>query len=156
MNLNLDVKPLHPEQRAIKTIPMLLQPQQLQTQNDIPITKKERNEILSEIFKKQSDLPLLIITKSAISLYSWEEMQSLAGSIRITNCNLNGIGSVNDPRMGIISLSAQCQYCSEIDCPGHFGLIDFRGAIYNPAFIREIVSVIICVCNDCGGLLVTE
>ena len=30
MNLNLDVKPLHPEQRAIKTIPMLLQPQQLQ------------------------------------------------------------------------------------------------------------------------------
>src|SRR5207237_1295910 len=30
------------------------------------------------------------------------------------------------------------------------------GAIYNPAFIREIVSVIICVCNDCGGLLVTE
>jgi len=132
-------------------IPLLAQPE-----NAVTITKKERDEILAETAKKEAELPLLIITKSSISLYSWEDMQRIAGPIRITNLNLDGNGSVNDPRMGVVSLNVSCQYCSQIDCPGHYGMIEFRQPIYNPAYIRECVSVITCVCNDCGGLLITE
>ena len=134
-----------------KPIPVLSQPE-----NAVTITKKERDEILIETAKRQAELPLLTIVRSAISLYSWEDMQRIAGPIKVTNLNLQGNGSVNDPRMGVVSLNVACQYCSQIDCPGHFGLIEFRGPIYNPAFIRETVSVLTCVCNDCGGLLITE
>lgn len=134
-----------------QAIPLLSQPE-----NAVTITKKQRDEILTETAKKEAELPLLMITKSAISLYSWEDMQKIAGPIRVTNLNFQGINSVNDPRMGVVSLNVSCQYCSQIDCPGHYGLIEFRHAIYNPAFIRECVSVITCVCNDCGGLLITE
>lgn len=134
-----------------QTIPLLAP-----AENSVTITKKQRDEILTETAKKEDELPLLTITKSAISLYSWDDMQRIAGPIRVTNLNFNGIGSVNDPRMGVVSLNYSCQYCSQIDCPGHYGLIEFRHPIYNPAFIREVVSVLTCVCNDCGGLLITE
>lgn len=134
-----------------RAIPLLSQPE-----NAVTITKKQRDEILTETAKKEAELPLLTITKSVISLYSWEDMQRIAGPIRVTNLNMQGIGSVNDPRMGVVSLSHSCQYCSQIDCAGHYGLIDFRHPIYSPAFIREVVSVLTCVCNDCGGLLITE
>lgn len=132
-------------------IPLLSQPE-----NAITITKKEREEILAETAKKEAELPPLIITKSSISLYSWNDMLRIAGPIRVTNLNFTGNGSVNDPRMGVVSLNVSCQYCDQIDCPGHYGLIEFRASIYNPAFIREVVSVLTCVCNDCGGLLITE
>lgn len=127
-----------------------------QAENSVNITKKERDEILTETAKKEAELPLLTIVKSNISLYSWEEMQKIAGPIRVTNLLFQGNGSVNDPRMGVVSLNNPCQYCSQIDCPGHYGLIEFRVPIYNPAYIREVVSVLTCVCNDCGGLLITE
>ena len=155
--------PLRPQQQTLtqqqfatgmvtqQTIPLLAP-----AENAVTITKKQRDEILSETAKKEAELPLLTITKSSISLYSWDDMQRIAGPIRVTNLNFNGIGSINDPRMGVVSLNYSCQYCSQIDCPGHYGLIEFRHPIYNPAFIREVVSVLTCVCNDCGGLLITE
>lgn len=122
----------------------------------VTVTKTERDQILSETAAREQELPLLTIVKSNISLYSWEEMQLIAGPIRVTNLNFEGTESVNDPRMGVVSLNVPCHYCSKIDCPGHYGLIDFGIAIYNPCFMREVVSVITCVCNDCGGLLITE
>jgi len=135
----------------IQGIPILSQPE-----NAVTITKKERDEILTETSKREAELPLLTISKSNISLYSWTQMQKIAGPIKVTNLSLQGSGSVNDPRMGVVSLNVACQYCSQIDCPGHYGLIEFRAPIYNPAYIREIVSILTCVCNDCGGLLITE
>ncbi|CAH6419044.1 DNA-directed RNA polymerase subunit RPB1 [uncultured virus] len=135
----------------LQTIPVLSQPE-----NAVTITKKERDEILTETANREAALPLLTIIKSAISLYSWEDMQRIAGPIRVTNLNLQGNGSVNDPRMGVVSLNVSCQYCSQIDCAGHYGLIEYRAPIYNPIVIREIVSVLTCVCNDCGGLLINE
>lgn len=125
-------------------------------ENATTITKKERDQILTETAKKEAELQLLTIAKSAISLYSFEQMKDICGNIQVTKLNLQDHGSVNDPRMGVASLNVSCQKCSQIDCPGHFGLIEFHASIYNPAFIREIVSVLTCVCNDCGGLLVTE
>ena len=134
-----------------QAIPLLSQPD-----TAVVITKKQRDEILTETANKEAELPLLTIVKSAISLYSWSDMQRIAGPIRITNLNFQGNGSVNDPRMGVVSFSESCQYCSQIDCPGHYGLIEFRHPIYNPICIHELVSVLTCVCNDCVGLLITE
>lgn len=122
----------------------------------VEVTTAKRNQILSQTARKEAALPLLTINKSSITLYSWEEMMRITDRIRVTNKNHNGDNSVNDPRMGIPSLSNACQYCSQIDCPGHYGLIDFGTPIYNPAFIRETVAVLTCVCNSCGGLLITE
>lgn len=122
------------------------------------ITRRERNDVLATTLRKQNELSSLIITKSSISLFSWEDMQKIAGTIKITNANLVGSGSVNDPRMGLVSatLPAECPYCRQIDCAGHYGLIEFGTPIYNPAFIRDIIAILTCVCNDCGGLLVPE
>jgi len=123
--------------------------------NSTIMTRGERDEVLMETLKREDKLPLLSIIKSSISLYSWEEMTKI-GTIKVTIPSLYGLNSVNDPRMGVVSLSSPCQHCGQIDCPGHYGLIEFGGAIYNPAYIGDVVSVLTCVCNDCGGLLITE
>lgn len=125
-------------------------------ENTVSITKKDRDDILIETTKRESQLPLLTTVKSAISLYSWEDMQRMAPVV-IKNLNLEGPGSVNDKRMGVYNLNEPCHYCSQIDCPGHFGLIDWsRNPIYNPCVIREIAAILTCVCNDCGKLLINE
>jgi len=120
-------------------------------------TKKAREQLLMASMQQQNALPHLNITKSMISLYSFEEMEKIAGGINITNKQLKDNGSVNDPRLGVVSISSECARCGQIDCPGHYGLIKFpEPGIYNPAFIREVVQVLTCVCNDCGNLLITE
>lgn len=119
-------------------------------------TRKETEQYIAENMRKQGELPHLTITKSVISLFSFKDMIDIAGNILISNKNLQGPGSVNDPRLGVVSLSSPCEYCLQVDCAGHYGLIKFGTSIYNPAFIREIVSVLTCVCNDCGKLLITR
>ena len=122
------------------------------------ITAKERNEIITENIAKKESLPLLIISFSDISLYSWSDMKAIS-VVDISNAGITGPNSINDPRMGVLTENTACEYCGDIDCPGHFGLIKFincRIKIYNPAFIRNVISVLKCICNDCGGLLVTE
>jgi DNA-directed RNA polymerase beta' subunit/DNA-directed RNA polymerase subunit K/omega len=140
-------------------LPMTALPNQIPilapAENTTVVTKGERDEILAATARKEAELPLLTIVRSAISLYSYEEMLMIA-PVAVTSLNLQGSNSVNDNRMGVVSLNQACHYCSQIDCPGHYGRIDFRVPIYNPAFIREVVSVLTCVCNDCGGLLITE
>lgn len=122
----------------------------------VNITKKERDESFQFASNREKKLPQLRIMKSIISLYSWEDMCKLAGNIEITNLNFEGEGSVNNPRMGVINPNTACQTCSQIDCTGHFGLIRFPRPVYNPAFIKEIVSVLTCVCNSCGRLLLSH
>lgn len=128
---------------------------QNKVQNEPEISRKEVARIKTETIKREEKLPSLTVVRSAVSLFSWEDMQNIA-PVKINNEELQGMGSVNDPRMGVVSFSAVCQYCSQIDCPGHFGLIEFGIPIYNPIVIRKIVSILICVCNDCGRLLINE
>jgi DNA-directed RNA polymerase II subunit RPB1 len=122
------------------------------------MSKKARLDAIAAVLEKREQLPLVLVTKSNISILSWEEMQKMAGPIKITNTDYSGIGSVNDPRMGGCTgrLHVECSHCREIDCTGHYGLIEFGAPIYNPLFIRDVVAVLTCVCNDCGGLLITE
>ena len=127
-------------------------------ENAVIITRKERDDILAETSRKEAELPLLTIVRSVISLYSWEDLQGIGGQILINNAQRSGPGSVNDPRMGVVNLNVACQFCGQVDCPGHYGLIRFGNGvmIYNPATIRELIYVLTCVCQDCGGLLIPE
>lgn len=120
------------------------------------LTAAEKNEHISKLAKKEAELPLLVVTDSLISFYSWEQMQNLGGDIIVKKTKKEGINSVNDDRMGVIDLDTTCQKCGQIDCPGHYGLIKFPRDIFNPAAIRELALVLTCVCNSCGGLLMTE
>ena len=146
-------QPLNPMRTTMTGIKVFAQ-----AENAVTITSKEREEFLTETARKEAQLPLLTIVRSVISLYSWEDMQNIADIVQITNGQYHGPGSVNDPRMGVVSLNVACQYCGQIDCPGHHGLIRFgrNVMIYNPATIRELVQTLICVCGDCGGLLITQ
>jgi DNA-directed RNA polymerase II subunit RPB1 len=114
--------------------------------------------------QKIDKLETLTIINSTISLYSWEQMKKIRIA-DITNSSLDdstpNSGSVNDLRMGVATenfMSQKCSGCGLIDCTGHFGLIDFGEGnyIYNPAYIRLIVSILMCVCNSCGSLLISK
>ena len=114
--------------------------------------------------QKIDKLESLTIVNSTISLYSWEQMKKIRIA-DITNSDLDNVtahsGSVNDLRMGVANenfMSQKCAGCGLIDCTGHFGLIDFgeNNYIYNPAYIRLIVSILMCVCNSCGALLISK
>lgn len=121
-------------------------------QNDITISMEHRAQILREMEATREKLPMAVITRSMISVFSFAEMR------RVAVCDVNraayeGLGSVNDKQMGVVGNSVVCQRCSKIDCPGHYGLITFKKMIYNPMFIRNIIKVLTCVCNECSGLL---
>ena len=119
------------------------------------ISRKERLQKLIEATKQERELPTCVITGSLISTFSWEDMQRIA-VVRVTNSSLAGQGSVNDPRFGVVSMNEACPHCDRVNCPGHYGLIDFGGKyVPNPVYIRRIVSVLRCVCNSCGKLLLS-
>ena len=94
---------------------------------DSNFTNKDRIALLTSTLEKQSMLPQLMITKSIISLFSYEEMKKLGDPIKIINSNLSEMGDI---------------------------LIEFPS--YNPIFIQDVVSILNSVCNDCGGLLIIE
>lgn len=123
---------------------------------DTKLNTALRSQIVKETKEREDNLPLLTIFESTISLYSWEEMRSVGRDVKITKTGTVGNCTVGDSRMGPITSNVACDLCSNIDCTGHFGLIEFVYPIYNPCFVRDIVSVLACVCNYCGGILITE
>ena len=67
-------------------------------------------------------------------------------------------GSLFDPRMGPSSRRTLCTTCHEdwSTCPGHFGHIVLDAPVYNVLYIRQIVSVLKCVCAHCYRLLIKD
>ena len=95
-----------------------------------------------------------------ISVYSYEEMEKLAGDIEITESKIDNVrisanGGINDARMGTLSLVENCTTCSGQNCPGHLGIIKFGkgNEIINPLFIRTVVKILNCVCHSCSRVL---
>lgn len=97
------------------------------------------------------------ITHTMFSLYSHEEIKRMSGDILIAETGLIGQGTVNDPRMGMSNKSTPCGTCSKVyDCSGHYGRIEFHRAIVHPFFIRNVISILNLVCNNCGHLMINE
>ena len=121
------------------------------------LNQKQRDEAFELNYSKMSSLEIMPvqITKSIISLYSWENMKDIK-TVIIDKTSDIGIGSIWDPNMGPSTPLEVCTYCGQYDCPGHYGLINFRRLVYNPVYIRTVISVARCVCRKCGGLLIDK
>ena len=61
----------------------------------------------------------------------------------------------NDLRMGTTDRDFCCATCKKnaIDCPGHFGRIEFFKPVINPTQIKIVFKVLRCICFYCSGLL---
>lgn len=122
-------------------------------QKSLPL--EQRNNVIAQALKIENELPAIHMKASSISVFSFEQMQQLA-VVKIENSALEGPGTVNDTRMGVVSLTKQCEYCYRIDCPGHYGIIHFNTKIYNPIYIKQVAQILTCVCHQCGGLLISQ
>lgn len=95
-----------------------------------------------------------------LSLYSYAEMKRLkvVTVTETTNENNPVRDSANDPKLGPYNPLAECEYCDEKDCPGHYGLIKLpkQWPVPNPLLLDYISRVLSCVCNSCAKLLVSK
>lgn len=100
-----------------------------------------------------------------MGLYSSEEIKAVC--IQVTDTlpstgkdeHAMSIGrDVNSCIFGTWEQNYACTTCARdyINCPGHYGYIDLRGKYYNPMFLNHIRFILACVCQSCGGLLLSE
>ena len=132
----------------------------IETNQPIRLTKGQQDFFRGNHFTEMNKETQLLAVGSRLRLYSSEDMIKLSygDSGVITKLNSDGDGSIYDPLMGPINLNTSCARCGLVDCPGHYGRIEFGEGnyIYHPGYIRTVVSVLQCVCNSCSKLLISE
>lgn len=119
------------------------------------ITYEQRRRLAELARKRESELPFVEIEEVFFTIFSTDEIKAMSVT-EITNTEQFGPGSINDPQMGPTDNSL-CPTCSRdnIECPGHYGYIQLPEAMPHPLLLREIIAILNCVCNDCGGLLLS-
>jgi len=124
---------------------------------DIRVTKQEKEIMMAQARKKIKDLPTLVIERLSYTIFSHEELQQQA-MFKVTKTDDEGLNTVNDPRSGVVDDNKLCRTCmtDNLDCPGHYGIIELNQHIIHPMFRREVVDVLTSVCNSCGGLLLPK
>jgi DNA-directed RNA polymerase beta' subunit/DNA-directed RNA polymerase subunit K/omega len=122
------------------------------------ISAAERKTALVRRREVEESLQRGIIVQSTVRLYNSEEVTRVANGIVIQpdvveqdkNGTSSAIGSMNDPRMGVVNLSSQCPTCGEINCPGHFAELHLGCKIINPQFVSECISLLRILCHCCS------
>lgn len=124
---------------------------------DLTVSRRVKQELLAQAQRAEEALPTLIIQSSLLTIFSAEELAEIAMAV-IDKPEQSGINTVNDPRMGVIEDNQLCATCHKDnqECPGHLGMIRLAYPIYHPLYLRTIVQILTCVCNSCGGLLMTR
>lgn len=124
--------------------------------SSLKVNRQDKYSWISETKKKQDKLPHFVSDYIVIGIIS-EKINEKIAVVNITSEADSGIGSINDPRMGIVPPNNICSLCrlGLESCPGHFGRIKLTSPIYHPLFINEVEDVLTCVCKDCGNLLLT-
>lgn len=120
----------------------------------IPISAKEKDIISGKSLAKRRELPKLEITDISYIMMSHEELEKIA-VFEVKNKDDSGIGSINDPRGGVVDRNSSCYTCQKdhLECPGHLGIINLNEHIIHPMVRKEVVYVLTSVCSSCGGLL---
>jgi len=100
-----------------------------------------------------------------ISLSVIGEDELLAGSVAeinkekiSTNASENK-NTLYDPNLGVTEYNSTCGTCGNKvgECPAnHYGHIKFEYPMFNPLFRRRVVSILNCVCANCGKLYLTK
>ncbi len=121
---------------------------------DIRVTKQEKEIILAQARRRVQNLPGLAIEDIHYSVMSLEELEAMA-AFKVRKTDEEGLHTVNDPRGGVVDNDKVCRTCTadNLTCPGHLGMIELKEHIIHPLFRREVVDILISVCNSCGGLL---
>ncbi len=124
---------------------------------DIRVTKQESEILLAQARKRIKDLPTLAIERISYTIFSHEELQEQA-MFKVTKTDDEGLHTVNDPRSGVVDDNKRCRSClsDNLECPGHYGIIELNQHIIHPMFRREVIDVLTSVCNSCGGLLLSR
>ncbi len=122
--------------------------------------KLDRPEIrkLAKLMEiSDENLPVLALKSVELTLMSTQDVRNLS-VCHVESADLKGLNSINDPRMGPKEQDELCPTCGKgkSQCPGHFSHIELNAKIYHPLALREILRVLICVCNSYGKLLLTK
>jgi DNA-directed RNA polymerase II subunit RPB1 len=119
-------------------------------------TVKQQQQLRARARRREESLNLSEIESVEFSLYSTEEIDAHA-VVNVSSPEEYGPGTVRDLKMGPHNKSQPCDTCSsDLDgCPGHYGKIIIP-RLMHPLAVNSIILVLSCVCNSCGGLLVTR
>lgn len=64
-------------------------------------------------------------------------------------------GGPLDLKLGVSNKTAICSTCNENiqNCAGHFGYIKLFLPVYHIGFIKHVISILNCICKNCGSFL---
>src|SRR3989344_6197787 len=67
-------------------------------------------------------------------------------------------GGLMDIRLGVIDPGLRCKTCGLKlkECIGHFGYIELARPIIHIKFVGIVLTLLKCICKDCGRILVPE
>lgn len=121
----------------------------------INIDKKTINLQELKSIRAEQKLPQLEISTTTFVLLN-EKLLSSMSVADITSPEDSGSGTINDPKLGITKDNNLCLTCKRgaIGCPGHLGKINLHEPIFNPLYMRTIISVLTCICPSCGSLII--
>lgn len=121
------------------------------------VTLELRRQMYLESIRATSILTNVYISSTSLSIYSWGEILRVSGDRRISGSAIStAMGSINDSRMGVVGNKDLCGTCNKVDCPGHYGRIEFGDNwIVHPMYYSTVVSILNCVCHSCGRLKLT-
>lgn len=107
---------------------------------------------------RESELPKLSIEATTLSVYSSAEIRQMSVCECFHPDDSTTLGSLSDPRMGPTDSSRACATCHKdmIECPGHYGRIEFKEPMYHPLFMRILLQVLKITCTSCGRLRITK
>jgi DNA-directed RNA polymerase beta' subunit len=119
-------------------------------------TAHQQQKLRARARLREQSLILSEVDRVEFKLYSTSEIDDVAVVV-VNNPESHGPGSVRDLRMGPHNESQLCDTCSNDirGCPGHYGRINIP-RLMHPLAINTIILVLGCVCNSCGGLLVSR
>ncbi|KAG5680123.1 hypothetical protein PVAND_009648 [Polypedilum vanderplanki] len=105
----------------------------------------------------------LNIENVEFSVFNAEEIRKISVCKILNPISFDGLGNstaggLYDNRMGPLSRRELCGTCNsgENDCTGHFGHIDLVMTVYNPFFMKNLVSILKSVCTKCFRLQITD
>lgn len=118
-----------------------------------------KRQILAFTDRPENPLPSGEITSLGLNFMSDAEIMRRS-VLEITSSASEGHKTVNDPILGSIRDDVTCGRCQGTGrwCRGHYGHINLNFKMLHPAGIvpRSIVSILNCICNNCGGLLLSR
>jgi DNA-directed RNA polymerase II subunit RPB1 len=97
--------------------------------------------------------PKFVVEGMTLNFISTEEMKALSVMTCTQNCHGYDY-SIDAPAMGTTSRFIPCGTCSlvDVECPGHFGLIQLAVPIFHPLAIDYIVYILQSLCLTCKSL----